>query len=206
MTTAFQSVIDNATTISINKRRTVGQTVARNGAVKSTSFGGQVWQFQVELPSGPRYSLYRSTIEKLEALDRTTVGQIQFNAAGHSYISGYLGNLSNIANINVTHVSGNTVTINSGASGLAVGQFIFKAGDIIQLGASGSVYSVAADVAHNGTTVTLNRPVRDGAGSYTLRVGPACVFDVICVQFPDWTIFGYDQVQWSGPFVFAEVI
>mgnify|MGYP003638850020 CR=1 FL=1 len=192
MTTAFQSVIDNATTISINKRRTVGQTVARNGAVKSTSFGGQVWQFQVELPSGPRYSLYRSTIEKLEALDRTTVGQIQFNAAGHSYISGYLGNLSNIANINVTHVSGNTVTINSGASGLAVGQFIFKAGDIIQLGAS--------------TTVTLNRPVRDGAGSYTLRVGPACVFDVICVQFPDWTIFGYDQVQWSGPFVFAEVI
>lgn len=29
---------------------------------------------------------------------------------------------------------------------------------------------------------------------------------VICVEFPEWTIFSRDQVSWSGPFVFYEVI
>lgn len=30
-------------------------------------------------------------------------------------------------------------------------------------------------------------------------------YTVICVQFPQWTIFARDQVSWSGPFVFVEV-
>jgi hypothetical protein len=29
---------------------------------------------------------------------------------------------------------------------------------------------------------------------------------VICVEFPEWTIFSRDQVSWSGPFVFYEVL
>jgi hypothetical protein len=29
-------------------------------------------------------------------------------------------------------------------------------------------------------------------------------YDVYCIEFPEWTIFGYDQVRWSGPFVFVE--
>lgn len=31
-------------------------------------------------------------------------------------------------------------------------------------------------------------------------------YEVICVQFPQWTIFARDQVSWSGPFVFVEVV
>jgi len=30
-------------------------------------------------------------------------------------------------------------------------------------------------------------------------------YTVICVQFPQWTVFGYDQVSWDGAFVFVEV-
>ena len=30
-------------------------------------------------------------------------------------------------------------------------------------------------------------------------------YTVICVQFPQWTVFGYNQVSWDGPFVFVEV-
>lgn len=29
-------------------------------------------------------------------------------------------------------------------------------------------------------------------------------FNIICVQFPEWTIFSRNQVSWSGPFVFYE--
>lgn len=30
-------------------------------------------------------------------------------------------------------------------------------------------------------------------------------YTVICVEFPQWELFGYDQVRWSGAFVFVEV-
>lgn len=30
-------------------------------------------------------------------------------------------------------------------------------------------------------------------------------YTVLCVEFPQWELFGYDQVRWSGPFVFVEV-
>lgn len=206
MTTAFQTVIDNAEAISINKRKKVAQTTSRDGTVKSTSLGGQIWEFEVTLPNGPRWSEYRPLIEKMEALDRVTVGTIQINSAGQSWLTGYQGNLSSLSGIGVSFTSGNTITITSGATGLTTGQYRFKAGDLIQLGSSGSVYSVAADVAHNGTTITLNRPVREAAGSYTLIVGQSVTWSVICVQFPKWTVFSRDQVGWDGPFVFAEAI
>ena len=206
MTTAFQTVIDNAEAISFNRKKKVAQTTSRDGTVKSTSLGGQVWEFEVTLPNGPRWSEYRPLIERIEALDRVTVGTIQINKAAHSWLTGYQGNLTTLTGIGVTFTSGNTVTIASGATGLSSGQFRFRSGDLIQLGSSGSVYSVVNDVAHNGTTITLNRPVREAAGSYTLVVGQNVTWSVICVQFPNWTVFARDQVGWDGPFVFAEAI
>lgn len=206
MTTAFQTVINNAESISINRRRKVAQTISRDGTVKSTSLGGQIWEFEVQLPSGPAWTTYRPLIERMEALDRTTVGTIQINSAGHSWLSRYQGNLSSTSGITVSFSSGNLVTITAGATGLTAGQFRFRAGDFVQLGSSGSVYSVAEDVAHNAANIVLNRPVREAAGSYSLIVGPAVTWSVICVQFPKWTIFARDQIQWDGPFVFAEAI
>jgi len=206
MTTAFQFVIDNAEAISINRRRKVAQTISRDGTVKSTSLGGQIWEFEVQLPSGPAWTEYRSLVEKAEALDRTTVGTIQINNAGHSWLSGYQGNLGSTSGITVSYNTGNIVTITSGATGLTAGQFRFRAGDFIQLGSSGSVYSVAQDVAHNSANIVLNRPVRESAGSYSLIVGQAVTWSVICVQFPKWNLFARDQISWDGPFVFAEAI
>lgn len=206
MTTAFQTAIDYAESISINKKKKVAQTTSRDGVVKSTSIGGQIWEFEVQLPNGPRWTDYRQMIEKMEALDRVTVGTIQINSAGQSWLSKYQGDLGSTSGITVSFTSGNTVSITAGATGLSSGQFKFRAGDFVQLGSSGKVYTVAADVAHNATTITLNRPVREAAGSYSLIVGPAVTWSVICVQFPKWTIFARDQIQWDGPFVFAEAI
>lgn len=204
MTTAFQTVIDYSQAISINKKKKVAQSTSRDGTVKTTSLGGQIWEFEVSLPNGPKWSDFRGLIEKMEALDRVTVGTIQINLAGQSWLNGYQGNLSNVTAITVTATSGNTLTITGGTSGLSAGQFKFKAGDFIQLGASGKVYTVAADVAYNSNTITLHRPLRDAAGTYTLLVGQAVTWSVICVKFPNWNIFSRDQVAWDGPFVFAE--
>lgn len=206
MTTAFQTVVDYAETISINRRKKVAQTTSRDGTVKATSIGGQIWEFEIKLPDGPSWTTFRPLIEKMEALDRVTVGTIQINKAAHSWLTGYQGNLANVTAITVSHTSGNTVTITGGASGLSAGQFRFKSGDLIQLGASGSVYSVVNDVDHDDTVVTLHRPVREAAGNYTLRVGQNVTWSVICVNFPKWTIFSRDQVGWDGPFIFAEAV
>ena len=201
---SFQYVIDNATQISISKRKKVSQTVSRSGVVKATSLGGQIYEFEVTLPSGPRWSENRGAIEALEALDRTTVDTIQINKAAHAYINQYQGDLSDTSAITVSYSSGNTLTITGGAT-LGSG-FRFKAGDFIQLGTGGSVYNVVEDVAFDDDTITVHRPVRESAGSYTLEVGQDVSWDVICVQLPTWSIFGYDQVSWSGSFIFAEAI
>lgn len=206
MTTAFQTVIDNAQSISINRRKKVAQTTSRDGTVKSTSLGGQVWEFDVKLPDGPSWQEYRPLIERMEALDRVSVGQIQINSSGHEWLSGYQGDLGSTSGIQVSYTSGNQVTITSGATGLSSGQYRFRSGDFIQLGSSGSVYSVVNDVDYNDTVITLNRPVRETAGTYTLLVGQNVVWDVICVKFPQWTIFARNQVSWDGSFVFVEAI
>jgi hypothetical protein len=204
MTTAFQTVIDFAESISINKLKKVGQTISRDGVVRSTSLGGQYWEFEVTLPNGMPWTTMRPLIERMEGLDRTQQGVIRINKAGHSWLTGYQGNYSTVASIVANYTSSNTVSIVSGPV-LNTG-FRFRAGDLIQLGTSGRVYSVADDVPANSTTVTLNRPVRESTGTYTLLVGQAVSWNVICVDFPQWTVFARDQVSWSGPFRFVEVI
>jgi hypothetical protein len=199
----FQTVIDYAEQISINRKRKVAQTTSRSGVVKSTSLGGQVWEFDVKLPDGIDWVFLRPLIEKIEALDRVTVSSIQINNPGHSWITAYQGNLTNVSAITVSYTSGNTVTITGGAT-LASG-FRFRSGDLIQLG-TGSVYSVVNDVAFNQTLVTLHRPVREAAGTYTLKVGQAVNWNVICVNFPNWNLFARDQVSWNGSFVFVEAV
>lgn len=203
MTTAFQTVFDNASSISFNRKKKVSQTVSRDGTVKAISLGGQLWEFEVKLPDGPKWSEYRPLIERMEALDRTTVGQVQINHAGLSWLSGYQGNLTTTTGITVSYSTGTTLTITAGGS-LGAGNK-FKSGDFIQLG-TGSVYTVVNDVPYNSNTITVHRPVREAAGSYSLVVGPAVTWNVICVQFPQWTIFARDQVSWDGPFIFAEAV
>jgi hypothetical protein len=204
MTTAFQTVIDNAETISINKKRKVSQTVSRDGTVKATSLGGQVYEFVVKLPDGPAWTQYRPLIERLEALDRTTAGVVRINRPGQSWLSGYQGNYASVTSITANFVSGNTINLVSGPV-LNTG-FKFRAGDFIQLGTTGKVYSVAADVPANSSIVTLNRPVRDSTGTYSLVVGQNVSWNVVCIEFPQWNIFSRNQVGWSGSFRFAEVL
>ena len=197
----FQWVVDNAESISINTKKIVASTQARDGTVRSVSRGGQVWTFNVSLPQGPRWSDIRDDIAKIQALDRVTTDTFSINNPGQSWLIQYQGDAANpAAFIATVPSSGNTITLTSGT---AASGYNFRAGDVIQLGSAGHCYTVSA-VAWNNTVVTLNRPIIDPAGSVTLAVAEDCVWTVICTQFPQWTIFARDQVSWDGPFVFVE--
>jgi len=203
--TTFQPIFDRATSISINKSRKVSQTVSRDGVVRATSLGGQTWQFNVSFPNNQPYSTMRGIIEDIENVGRISSSTVAISASGHQWITGYQGDLSDLANLYAYANGGNTIELTSGSGGLTAGQYKFRSGDYIQLG-NGAVYTVVYDVAHNEDTVTLHRPLRDSAGSYALSVGSSVNWNVVCVSLPQWTLNQKNLVSWDGDFVFAEVV
>ena len=121
---SFQFVIDHAETLSINARKLVAQTTARDGTVRGVSRGTPPARITVSLPVGMPWDLHKSSIQAMLALDKITEDTITIPYAGYEWYYGWV----------------------------------------------------------EPTT----------PDTYT----------VICVEFPDWTLFARNQVQWSGPFVF----
>lgn len=201
---SFQWIFDNAESLSIDTQQVVGQSISRNNTVRATSRGGGIWRFTVKLPEGLSWTDYRGYISKTEALGRTATGTISINASGQSWLYKYQGNSVNSTGF-VATITGGSATITLTTSPTTSSGYKFKAGDFIQLGSSGKVYRVAADVAYNSNSVTLNRAVEETTASgVALRVGSNCVWTVICTQLPQWTLVERDRLAWSGPFVFYE--
>lgn len=201
MTTVFQDIIDGAETLSVDTRRSVAQTQARDGTVRTVTQGVLPWRFEVKYPDGPRWSTIRGMISAIEAAGPVTPGTIQLSHPGHAYIAGYQGDAANPAAITALHSGSNTFTITSGG---ATSGYHFKAGDLVQMGATGAVYRVTVDVPYTQTTVTVHRPIREASGAYTLAVGQAVTWTVVMTQQPQWSIIQHDIVGWSGNFVFIE--
>jgi hypothetical protein len=204
---SFQWIINYAESISMERKRVAASTTSRSGVVRTVSRGVQPWRFEVTLPDGIPWQTLRPDISKAELLDRVTAANIQINVAGQAaYLSKYQGNSVNYTGFVATIVNNsNTITLTT--SPTTSSGFKFRAGDFIQLGSSGKVYTVAADVAFNSNTVTLHRPVIEASASgVALRVADNVIWAVVCTQFPSWTLFARDQVSWSGPFVFNEVM
>jgi hypothetical protein len=72
----FQWIVNNAETISVNRKRQVSTTTARNGIVRAVSRGTQPKRFEVKLPDGLPWSSFRSDILAAEALDKITSATI----------------------------------------------------------------------------------------------------------------------------------
>jgi hypothetical protein len=125
---SFQWIVDNAEQISINRKKMVATTTARDGQVRAVSRGTQPKRFTVTLPNGIPWTQLKTDIEAAEVLDRISTAVITIPYAKFPWFYN---------NVNP------------------------------------------------GTDLT-----------YTVR----------CVEFPEWTIFARNQVSWSGPFVFLEVL
>lgn len=200
----FQWILDNAETISIDRAPIVGQTVTRNQTVRAVSRGAGIWKFTVQLPTGMRWPDVRADVSRMEELGRSTVASISLNDSGYSWLYGYQGNSINSTGFVATITQGSkTITLTT--SPTTSSGYKFRAGDFIQLGASGRVYTVAEDVAFNSNSVTLHRPVIESSATLvSLKVGVNCNWNVICTEQPVFTINPSQIVSWSGPFVFYE--
>lgn len=76
---SFQYLFDNATSIGIDKKPTVAQSITRDRTVRSLARGGATWRFTVTMPDGMPYDDWRSELASIEALDRTTTATVRLN-------------------------------------------------------------------------------------------------------------------------------
>jgi hypothetical protein len=73
---SFQWIIDNAESLSINRKKTVAQTTARDGQVRAVSRGTPPKTFEVKVPDGIRWSELSTNIAAAETLDRISTATI----------------------------------------------------------------------------------------------------------------------------------
>lgn len=125
---SFQWTIDRAETLSINRKKMVATTTARDGVVRAVSRGDMPRTIEVRVADGIPWDQLKDNIAAAEALDRIGTATITIP---------YLGF-----------------------------EWYYK-----------NVPPTTPD-------------------SWTVR----------CIDFPQWTIFARNQVSWSGPFVFQEVV
>jgi hypothetical protein len=202
---SLQWVLDYAQQVSVNRRPIVSSTQTRSGYVRTVSRDLSFWTIEASLPEGMRWSLHRGNINDLEGQDRFTTEFIGFRNAGINYLYGYQGDNPTYTGWTATWLSGASIILTNGPT--ITSGFIFRKGDILQLGSAGHVYQVTADVPWDEVNVPLHRNVINASvGTYDLFIGRDARFKMKCVQFPQWQMIDYDQVGWSSPFVFQEVL
>lgn len=96
---SFQWIVDNAESISINRKKMVGTTTARDGIVRAVSRGTQPKRIEVKLPDGIAWTDLRSNISAAEALDRISTATISIPYAKFPW---YYGNVSPVADESYT--------------------------------------------------------------------------------------------------------
>ena len=219
---SLQNVIDNATQITFNSRKTANSTVSRNGRLKTSLLvGNQPFILTVAYAPVATYADVRGVIEQIDYLDTVNSEAVDIGSTNPnlSWITAYQGDLSSaqLGQITATTTySGRTITLSTASvSGGSPSDYVFKSGDFFQLdGGYKYPYKVVDDVqlgAGSTITVTLNRPVIEQDG-YTINtgkgilVGTDVTWQVQMLEKPTFTVLPSRYVQFDGEFVLMEVI
>ncbi len=218
----LQTIIDNAISIDINRRKTSGVTVSRSGIVKTAQHATNVpWVFTVAMHPGLKYSENRALAEEIDRLDRTEESEINIGNSNPNlaYITRYQGTLTvterNAANI--IAASNSNITLDAAAirtAGASSTDYLVRAGDYIQPGGGYRYpYTATADVqVGSGANVTIpvHRPVIQ-ANAYSF-VGQSVTFGsdvswrVKMITKPSYSIVPYDRLEFSDNFQLVEII
>lgn len=212
----LQTIIDNATYMTIDNRPLTGSSVSRSGQYKTAERGPSPYMISFGMHDGLTYSTNRDTLQALDNLDRTTEANISItNTTGMGYLTANLNGQTNNA---CTVLGYNGADLYVDASSATGSGTLFKAGDYLQpLGNTSTYrypYQVTTDTTGSFTasnvTVKLNRPVlaQSGVALNTggLRLGNDIRFHVKMFQFPEYSVVPHDRISFSNDFELIEVI
>lgn len=96
---SFQWIVDNAETLSINRKKMVATTTARDGTVRAVSRGTQPKRIEVKLPDGIPWTEIKTYIEAAEVLDKISTATISIPYAKFPW---YYGNIAPSSNESYT--------------------------------------------------------------------------------------------------------
>ena len=221
MTTGFQSIINLAETLDINRRRVMGIQYTRSEVAKiNETVTRNPWKLTLTIPAMLPYETVRSLIEDIDRLDRSTPQVVSFSTAtgatsGLSYIFAYQGdmNATQISSITVSSWTGNQMTLTNLPT-MSSSAYLFRKGDFLQV--VGYPYPVTSqyDITRGTTstvTVTTHRPAFGSLTTATANghivVGNAVEFNVFCNNTPVYKLNPGGStalVTWSGPFTLYE--
>ena len=211
---SIQTIVNNASSITIDRHKTSGQTISRSGLLRTAELASNVpWLFTVEMHNGLAYSTNRAVTEEIDRLDRTIEETINIGSTntGLAYITTYQGGAT-LTSATINSVSGSNIYLN--CSTISGSGFIFRKGDYIQPASSYRYpYTVTADVAYStssNVTIPVHRPVISQT-AYTFAgksivVGSNVTWRVKMLKKPTYTIVPYDRIQWDSGFQLIEVI
>lgn len=196
---SFQTIIDIHQSITINNRRTVGQTYSRSGQITIAQYLTTVpWVFTVVPHNFLYYPQVRDVIQSIDNADRQNPQNITFSSANLSWFTAMRGTATTSTLASTPAANATTLSLTSNGT--------FKAGDFISI--NGYVYKITADSA--GSSVTIHRPVIGSPTSGTaLVLGSAVQFQVVAEDCPTYTLTPMTNgafVNWDRPFVFREYI
>ena len=211
----LQTILDNATFMTINARSVTGSSISRSGQYKTSERGPSPYGISFGMHDGLTFSTNRDTLQALDNIDKTVEANISItNNPGMAYLTANLNGQTNNA-CTVVGYDGAELYINATAATGA--DYLFKAGDWLQpLGNTSTYrypYQVTTDVIFDtlsNITVPLNRPVLSQSGvalnTGGLRLGNDVRFNVKMFSYPEYTIVPHDRISFSGAFDLIEVI
>jgi hypothetical protein len=214
---SIQHFIDNATLLTIDKKKVASQSVSRSGRLKTAEVASAVpYRFTVGVHEGGKYSENRAVLEELDRLDVTVEEQVDIGStnSGLSYITAYLGSGGG-ENITLVSAANSNITVN--ASAVTGSNPLFKKGDFIQpQGNTGGYrypYQVTSDVNGVGSAsvvVPVHRPVIDQDGvaltSGNVVYGNNVQWYVKMITKPTYTVLPYDRFTLDNNVELVEVI
>lgn len=214
---SIQTIIDNATYFTIDKKKVAAQSVSRSGIVLTAERTSAVpYRFIVGMHEGLTYSTNRGLLEDLDAMDVTAEASIDIGATNTNmaYITAYQGGITSGA---MSSVGSNAKTLYVNCSALGGSGTLFKKGDFLQptgnTGAYRYPYQVTSDVSFStsaNVAIPVHRPVlsQDGVAitSGTVNKGTDVRFKVKLAIKPSYSIVPHDRISFTDDFELVEIV
>ena len=201
----LQTIINNASAMTIDRRKVVGVQITRNEIPRtSLTPTRQPWRFTLTMPTGLKYYDNRDLLESLDTLDRYQPQFVTFSDnACLSWIFRYQGQLSQgqINQMTVTSFIGNQLVLGT-LPVVPSTRVLFEPNDLIQIGNYKFPFTSTTRVLRgtgSTVTVTTNRPniITSAVAGAGLTVGNDCEFYMFCPNMPTYKLIpgGYTKVN-----------
>ncbi len=213
----IQNIVDEATFLTVDKRKLASQTISRSGRLKTAEVTSAVpYRFTVGVHEGLTYSTNRDVLEQLDALDVVTEEQIDIGSTNTNldYITSYRGGISS-GTITCNGFDGKELYVNT--SGVSGSGTLFKKGDFLQPQGNTAgyryPYQVTSDVSFSAAanvTIPVHRPVIEQTGvaltSGNVVKGSDVQWFVKMTNKPSYTILPHDRFTLDDNLELVEVI